>query len=374
MPLTERIHGDQVVRNFLWGLFPDNEYVIREWARELQVTTVHPFDLAVGIGHDFAGAIYFGNPSETESRIIPLSQGELIELVDAMIQNPARSRVDFNQGRFSLAGAQAKTALRKIGDKWYLPTGLEPTTHILKPMLNTHPDDYVSNEHYCHSLAARIGIKVARCQVDKIGEHTVLISTRYDRFALPDGNLIRLHQEDFCQALGVHPANKYESDGGPGIPEIMRVLQSARDPQAARKRFMDAVIFNFLIMGTDAHAKNYSMIYGKGGDFTLAPLYDLSSHLPYIKQRKDMRLAMRIGKDYKDRSILKSNFVNLCKECRYPVEQFIVQANTMIEKIRVELPKLTSEFSRQRQWNATLEKLSDLLHERIERSAALFEK
>lgn len=372
MPLTEQTHDDRIVRNFLWGLFPDSEYIIREWARELQVTTAHPYDLAVGIGHDFAGAVYFGNPSKTISELQPLSQRKLVGLIDELVSNPARSRADFTQGRFSLAGAQAKTALRKIGEKWYLPTGLEPTTHILKPMLKTHPDDYAYNEHYCHTLAARIGLQSAKSQVEQIGEHTVFISTRYDRFALPDGKLIRLHQEDTCQALGIHPSEKYESDGGPSIPTIMKLLLSAKDGQAARRRFIDAVLFNYLIMGTDAHAKNYSLIYGRGGDFTLAPLYDLSSYLPHVKQRKDMRLAMCIGKDYKDQSILKGNFVKLCKECKYPEEQLFNQAREMIKKILVEVPKLKPKLSMQKCWNATLEKLSDSLLERTEKSAAIF--
>lgn len=371
MPLTQRIHKDPVVRNFLWGLFPDNEFVIREWARELQVTASHPYDLAVSIGHDFAGAIYFGNPSETESGLQPLSNRELIKLLDELAKNPAHTRVDISRGRFSLAGAQSKTALRKVGKKWYLPMGLEPTTHILKPMLKTHPDDYAYNEHYCHSLAARLGIKVAQSQVEMMGEHTVFVSFRYDRFVLPDGKVIRLHQEDICQAMGIHPSEKYESDGGPGIAAIMQLLLSAKNGRISRERFMDAVLFNYLIMGTDAHAKNYSLIYGRDGDFTLAPLYDLSSYLPYVSQRKDMRLAMRIGKDYKDPSILKGNFVQLCKQCNYPEVQLFAQANAMIEKIQVEGPKLKTELSKQGLWNVTLSKLSDLLLERTEKAAAL---
>jgi serine/threonine-protein kinase HipA len=372
MPLTQRIHHDPVVRNFLWGLFPDNEYVIREWARELQVTVSHPYDLAVGIGHDFAGAIYFGNPSETKSRLQPLAKRERVKLLDELAKNPARTRVDFSHGRFSLAGAQSKTALRKVGKKWYLPMGLEPTTHILKPMLKSHPDDYAFNEHYCHSLAARLGIRVAQSQVELVGEHTVFVSVRYDRFVLPAGKIIRLHQEDLCQALGIHPAQKYESDGGPGIAAIMQLLLSAKDGRIARERFMDAVLFNYLIMGTDAHAKNYSLIYGRDGDFTLAPLYDLSSYLPYVSQRKDMRLAMRIGRDYKDRSILKGNFIQLCKQCNYPEGQLLAQANAMIEKIQLEVPMLKTELSKQGFWNGTLAKLSDLLLERMEKAAALF--
>ena len=372
MPLTEQTHNDRIVRNFLWGLFPDSEYVIREWARELQVTTTHPYDLTVGIGHDFAGAVYFGNPSKIESELQPLSQRKLVELIDELASDPARTRANFTQGRFSLAGAQTKTALRKIGKKWYLPTGLEPTTHILKPMLKTHPDDYAYNEHYCQTLAARIGLQSAKSQIEQIGEHTVFISTRYDRFALPNGKFIRLHQEDACQALGVHPSQKYESDGGPGIPAIMKLFLSAKDGQTTRGRFIDSVLFNYLTMGTDAHAKNYSLIYGRNGDFTLAPLYDLSSYLPHVKQRKDVRLAMRIGKDYRDQSILKGNFVKLCKESKYPEELLFTQAREMIRKMLIEVPKLKPEFSKHKCWNATLEKLSDSLLERTEKSAAIF--
>lgn len=372
MPLTQRIHKDPVVRNFLWGLFPDNEYVVREWARELQVTVSHPYDLAVGIGHDFAGAIYFGNPSETESGLLPLGQPELIQLLDELVKNPARTRVDVSHGRFSLAGAQTKTALRRVGQHWYLPLGLEPTTHILKPMLKTHPDDYAYNEHYCHSLAARLGMKVAQSQVEMMGEHTVFVSIRYDRFVLPDGKLIRLHQEDICQAMGIHPSEKYESDGGPGIAAIMQLLLSAKDGRIARERFMDAVLFHYLIMNTDAHAKNYSLIYGRDGDFTLAPLYDLSSYLPYLSRRKDMRLAMRIGGDYRDQSILKGNFIQLCRQCNYPEGQLLAQANAMMEKIQVEVPKLNLELSKQGFWNVTLAKLSELLLERTKQTTALF--
>lgn len=372
MPLTQRIHHDPVVRNFLWGLFPDNEYVIREWARELQVTVSHPYDLAVGIGHDFAGAIHFGNPSETESGLRPLGKRELKRLLDELAKNPARTRIYLSQGRFSLAGAQSKTALRRVGRKWYLPMGLEPTTHILKPMLQTYPDDYAYNEHYCHSLAARLGIRVAQSHVEIMGEHTVFVSIRYDRFVLPDGKLIRLHQEDLCQALGIHPSEKYEADGGPGIAAIMQLLRSAKDGRIARERFMDSILLNYLIMGTDAHAKNYSLIYGRDGDFTLAPLYDLSSDLPYLSQRKDLRLAMRIGRDYKDQSILKGNFVQLCKQCNYPEMQLFAQANAMIEKIQSEVPKLKREWSDQGFWKPTLAKLSDLLLERAEKAAAFF--
>jgi len=370
MPLTAREHPDPVVRNFLWGLFPDNVHVIQEWARTLQVTASHPYDLAVGIGHDFAGAVYFGDPAQTASELQPLNQGALVKLMDELASNPARSRVDIRRGRFSLAGAQTKTALRKIGKKWYLPVGLEPTTHILKPMLQqTHPDDYAYNEHYCHLLAGRVGLQVAESQVETIGEHTVFVSTRYDRFALPGGKLIRLHQEDTCQALGIHPSNKYEADGGPGVAAIMHLLLSAKDGQAARERFIDAVLFNYLIMGTDAHAKNYSLIYGRGGDFTLAPLYDLSSYLPYVMQRKDMRLAMRIGKDYHDRSILRSNFVKLCKQCRYPEEQLFSQATTLIGKIQAEVPRLKAELSQKKCWNKTLGRLTELLVERTTQHA-----
>ena len=372
MPLSQRLHKDTTVRNFLWGLFPDNDKVLREWARELQVTVSHPYDLAVGIGHDFAGAIYFGNPSKAESDLHHYGEPELIELLDRLVSNPARSRANFPQGRFSLAGAQTKTALRKVGKEWYLPAGLEPTTHILKPMVATHPDDYAYNEHYCHSLAKGVGMQVARSQVELMGEHTVLVSERYDRFKLPDGRLIRLHQEDVCQARGVHPSEKYESEGGLGVAEIMKLLLSAKDGMRARERFMDAILFNYLIMGTDAHAKNYSLIYGRNGDFTLAPLYDLSSYLPYVSQRKDERLAMRIGKDYKDRSILRGNFVMLCKQCNYPEKQLFSQANAMIEKLESEVPKLEPELAKQECWNSTLAKLSELILERTKMARSMF--
>ena len=136
---------------------------------------------------------------------------------------------------------------------------------------------------------------------------------------------------------------------------------------------MDAVLFNYLVLGTDAHAKNYSLLYGRGGEFTLAPLYDLSSYLPYVRQRKDRRLAMRIGKDYKDQSILKGNFANLCKEGKYPEGLLYQQLHGMTGAIQREIPKLRETLSSQSLWNGTLQKLSCSLLERVDESVALLD-
>ena len=203
-----------------------------------------------------------------------LTQSELIELLDGLVRNPARSRAEFTQGRFSLAGAQAKTALRKIGSNWYLPWGREATTHILKPMVASHPEGYAYNEHYCHTLARKIGLHTALSQVEVIGQHTVFISQRYDRFLLLEGKSFA-HQEDLCQALAVHPSEKYES-GRPRYCSDYAIALVGQRWAAARAAFMDAILFNYLILGTDAHAKNYGLIYGRNGDFSLAPLYDVS--------------------------------------------------------------------------------------------------
>ena len=372
MPLTQQRHGDTRVRNFLWGLFPDNDAVLRQWGRELQVTLSHPFDLAVSIGHDFAGALHFGDPAQATSGMRCLTQSELIELLDGLVRNPARSRAEFTQGRFSLAGAQAKTALRKIGSNWYLPWGREATTHILKPMVASHPEGYAYNEHYCHTLARKIGLHTALSQVEVIGQHTVFISQRYDRFLLPEGKIVRLHQEDLCQALSVHPSEKYESEGGPGIVQIMQLLLSAKDGRAARAAFMDAILFNYLILGTDAHAKNYGLIYGRNGDFSLAPLYDVSSFLPYLSQNKDQRFAMRIGRHYKDRSILKGNFTTLCKQCHYPAAQFWAQANRMLLNFESAMPEVESLLREQKSWNTLLMTLSEALKHRLQIARQLF--
>src|SRR5262249_2084174 len=158
--------------------------------------------------------------------------------------------------------------------RWGVPSGRTPTTHILKPPM-PELNGHVENEHFCLALARELGLPAAASDVRRFDKEIAIVVERYDRVQIR-GRLTRVHQEDICQRLGVRPARKYESEGGPGIrgiAELLRTHSSARDDDLAT--FLDAIAFNWLIAGSDAHAKNYSILLAGGGQVRLAPLYDL---------------------------------------------------------------------------------------------------
>lgn len=232
-------------------------------------------------------------------------------------------------GQLSLAGAQPKTALLFDGQRWGVPSGRTATSHILKPAL-PNLEGHVENEHVCLNLARAFGMPAARSEARMFGDQQAIVVERYDRVdirTMADAQMFtsfaetvpvyRVHQEDLCQALSLHPSRKYQSDGGPGPAEVVGLLRSVvsagqpRSKEAAASRavsaivedvttFRDALIFNWLIGGTDAHAKNYSLLLGGRGLVRLAPLYDIATALvyPHLDPMK-ARMAMRIGGEYR---------------------------------------------------------------------------
>jgi serine/threonine-protein kinase HipA len=306
MPIQVRSHPDQVVTSWLWGLLPDNDAVLRRWAREFHVSASSPFSLlATPVGEDCAGAVRFASPEEG-GRVVGRS-GDVAWLTDDDVAERLRElREDSTAwlgraftGQFSLAGAQAKTALLFRDGRWGVPSGSTPTTHILKPAVGGL-DDHDLNEHLCLDAASRAGLLVARTSISGFGDETAVVVTRYDRRAGSGGEILRVHQEDLCQALGVPPSRKYQNEGGPGPAEIARLLRDAMPPAIAEqsvRRFADALIWNWLIGGTDGHAKNYSLLLA-GDQVRLAPLYDIASALPYGTHERKLRFAMKIGGDY----------------------------------------------------------------------------
>lgn len=189
--------------------------------------------------------------------------------------------------------------------QWPEPTGTTPTTHILKPSISTLPNgtdltDSVENEHFCLKLMASFGLPVARTEIVSFADTKVLVIERFDRLRARDGRLIRLPQEDCCQALSVPPTRKYQSAGGPGIVEICGQLQGSDEPLSDRGNFLEATILFWLVGATDGHAKNFSIALVPGGRFAMTPLYDVLTVQPSLDaghlQIKDMKLAMRAGK------------------------------------------------------------------------------
>lgn len=309
MPLAERQHGDRVVRATMWGLLPDNEQVLERWARRYQVSAGNPLALLRHVGEDCAGAAQFVPPDRVP---LLLMRGGGVEWIDqaAIAQRLRTLRRDptawhtASTGQFSLAGAQAKTALHLDSGtgEWGDPWGSVPTTHILKPAVVGF-DEHDLNEHLCLETARRLGIVAASSRVTAFEDERAIVVDRYDRAWTGDGSVRRVHQEDMCQALGLAPTTKYQNEGGPTPEQIIALLRREIRPAGAAdgevERFVDALAFNWIIGGTDGHAKNYSVLLAEG-QVRLAPLYDVASALPYDDMYlPKLRMAMRIGGEYR---------------------------------------------------------------------------
>jgi len=305
MPTAVRTHPDGVITPWLWGLLPDNDAVLARWAQAFHASAAPYSLLATQIGLDCPGAIRFVKSDQVDDllkrrgRVAWLTEddvaGRLRELREDATSWLGR---DFT-GQFSLAGAQAKTALLYRNGRWGVPSGALATTHILKPAVAGF-DDHDINEHLCLDAAGRAGLVVARSRVARFGEESAIVVERYDR-RRTDGGVLRIHQEDMCQALSVLPSRKYQSQGGPGPSDIVAFLRRSMPPSVARdaiSRFVDALIWNWLIAGTDAHAKNYSLLL-TSDELRFAPLYDIASALPYRVPERNLRLAMKLGNDYR---------------------------------------------------------------------------
>ena len=336
MPVQVRSHLDQQINPWLWGLLPDNEQVLRRWGREFHVSASSAFSLlATPIGEDCAGAVRFAPPDERE-RVLGRT-GEVTWLTEDDVASRLRElREDSTAwlgrtftGQFSLAGAQAKTALLFDGSQWGVPSGPIPTTHILKPAI-AGLDDHDLNEHLCLDAARRAGLIAARSAIAQFADETAVVITRYDRIEASDKGMSRVHQEDLCQALGVPPSAKYQNEGGPTPARIARLFRDAMAPQAgedAVRRFADALIWNWLIGGTDAHAKNYSILLA-GNQVRLAPLYDIASALPYGTHERKLRLAMKIGTSY-DVYLQRNRWPDAARDLRLDAEALVERAREL---------------------------------------------
>jgi serine/threonine-protein kinase HipA len=305
MPLTTRTHPDHVITPWLWGLLPDDPAVIATWARHFDLARMSPFALlGTPVGADCPGAIRFARPRDVDrllgdaGKITWMAEEHVAELLRDLRKDSTMWLGAAFTGQFSLAGAQAKTALIFQDGRWGVPSGAIPTTHILKPAISGLADHDL-NEHLCLDAAWRAGMIVARSRIQRFGGESAIVIDRYDRRWTSQG-LLRVHQEDICQALSIPPTRKYQNEGGPGPGEVTALfhqIMPKRPRENAVRRFADSLIWNWLIAGTDGHAKNYSLLL-QGSSVVLAPLYDIASALPYGDHEKSLRLAMKVGGDY----------------------------------------------------------------------------
>ena len=311
LPLTPAAYRGAPVIAVFDNLLPDRDAVRRRVAERMGAQGTDFYSLLEAIGRDCVGAMQFppegaDQAQSTDIESEPVSDTE----VEALLADLARAPlgVDRKQEfRISVAGAQEKTALLRIDGKWHRPAGVTPTTHILKPQLGQIPiadgmidmSNSVDNEHYCMTLMKAFGLSVAATEIATVGQRRVLVVERFDRHWRNAKQILRLPQEDCCQALGYPPTHKYQSDGGPNMKDIFGLLRGADDPQADAAAFFKSQILFWLIGATDGHAKNFSIFLKPGGRYSLTPFYDVLSAQPAVDSdqiaQNRFRLAMSAG-------------------------------------------------------------------------------
>jgi len=342
MPLTASEHSHNVIESFLWGLLPDNDGVLRRWGERFHVSPRHAFQLLQYVGEECAGGVQLVQPHRAAEwreghdtgSAEWLSRDQVGERMHLLLRDHSNTRLGSDVGQFSLAGAQPKTGFIYDPERsrWGVPSGRIPTTHIFKPATGAY-DGFAENEHFCMRIASALDMGVARSEIHNFDGVTTIVVERYDRVGA-GLTAKRVHQEDMCQSLSRMPQSKYENQGGPSAVEIIDLIrQYSSKREEDENRFIDALIFNWLICGTDAHAKNYSFLIAPYGAIRLAPLYDLVSSLPYPQQinPRQAKLAMKIGSKYKSLQIGAPEWERFAEKVRVDVGDVRERISHIIE-------------------------------------------
>lgn len=308
LPLQENRYIGASVMAVFDNLLPDSDLIRRRVAERVGAEGVDAFSLLSQIGRDCIGALQF-LPDGQEPQPMSELTGEVVNeaQIGAILSDldlaPLGIRRE-NDFRISVAGAQEKTALLRKDGQWIEPTGTTPTTHIIKPQIGRLPNgmdlsDSVENEYLCLKLMEAFGLRAANVEMAQFGDKKALVVERFDRRWTSDGRLIRLPQEDCCQALSVVPTQKYQNEGGPGISDIMDLLLGSDDPNKDRYDFFKTNVLFWLLGATDGHGKNFSVSLLPGGRFRMTPLYDVLTVQPTVDarqiERKYFKLAMNFG-------------------------------------------------------------------------------
>jgi serine/threonine-protein kinase HipA len=380
LPITadREVRGD-AVEYYFDNLLPDSAAIRRRIRTRFQTRSTDAFDLLAAIGRDCVGAVQLLPPDEAPEgwdRVAadPLSEAGVEKTLREVTVNAPLGSEEQNEFRISLAGAQEKTALLRMGGRWYQPKGATPTTHILKLPLgvvgNFQGDfsDSVENEWLCGQLLREWGLPAAESEVARFGEQRTLVVTRFDRRwqgatreeaekrsfkPTPGVWIARLPQEDFCQALGLPPTRRYESEGGPSIQRALELLSGSEQPEHDRATFLLAQLSFWLLAAIDGHGKNFSIFHRRGGTYGLTQLYDVLSGWPVIGHGKNelplekAKLAMAIrGRrpHYRLDEITGRHFRDLAGQAGIPdlwnrMQAFVGAAPDALARLDAGLPK-----------------------------------
>lgn len=369
-PVSEPYVGPQVER-FFDNLLPDTEKIKERLRSKFGASSTGAFDLLEHLGRDCVGAVQLLTDEEQPTDVrriqgVPLTVADIEQLLDDGLtqSSPFRGNENEDDFRISLAGAQEKTALLKQGSQWLRPVGPTPTTHILKLPIGSgnrglDMSTSVQNEWLCAKLLAAFDVPVANSEIRTFGKHTVLEVERFDRVLSSDGKwLVRLPQEDFCQVTGTPGALKYEVEGGPGIPAIMKLLRGSVVAEQDRLLFMRIQVLFWLLCAIDGHAKNFSIFLLAESRFRLTPSYDVLSAYPVLGNAKNqlsshkVKMAMAVsGKNrhYHWNEIRVEHWLATAEECGLGakvealLKDILARVPSAIETVSAEIP---SDFPR----------------------------
>ena len=335
MPLREDRYIGETVTAVFDNLLPDNNEIRHRVAEHTGAKGIDAYSLLAEIGRDCVGALQFlpegvepGPASEVDGE--PISDRRIAHIISELNRMPL-GIADDEDFRISIAGAQHKTALLLLDDDWHLPRGSTATTHILKPQIGMRGDGIdlsrsVENEHFCMRLMSALGLPTANTTIVDFEEQRVLAVERFDRLWTKDKRLLRLPQEDCCQALSVPPTRKYQADGGPGIRELLDFFKASDEPDEDIAIVLKAQMVFWLLGATDGHAKNFSIFINPGGGFAMTPLYDVMSAQPNVDamqiRRRQMKLAMFVGRNrhYTLHTVLPRHFTQTAQSAGVPAE------------------------------------------------------
>ena len=347
LPLANKIFKGTQASFYFDNLLPDNENILNNIAQKFKAESTRQFDLLNAIGKECVGALSFFDESITPTFAKKISVKILTpEQIAKKIQGLSTDNplgMEEGEFRLSLGGAQEKMALLKRKEKWGEPRGMTPTTHIFKKKMGNLLGgiDFnlsVDNEHICLKLAEHFGINVCESSIETFMEEKVLCVKRFDR-VWKDDFLLRIPQEDFCQAIGQSPKLKYEREGGPSIERMMKILENSNNAEDDRRMFIKTCLFNDLIYNTDAHGKNFSIYIVRQG-YALTPMYDLlSAHFISAQNQErydSMRGSLSVNGKVKFNEIKKEDWFKECEKCNFSEESFkeiILEMKNEIEKL-----------------------------------------
>lgn len=364
LPLQAEAFEESISKSWFANLLPEGE-IRYHVAKKLGVSERNEYAILDGIGGECAGALRLlpeSTPNITEGSLIQLTWDDLESKINSTPRPSLLALViQDRELRLSLAGAQDKLPVHISNGLLALPSGNTASTHLLKISSGGFPD-LIQNELFCLTLARKVGLITPNAEMTAT-KTPILMIERYDRLVNPDGNIYRLHQEDFCQALGSPPESKYENEGGPSLAQVFEVLAiGSQTPLPDKQDLLKWVLFNYIIGNADSHAKNISFLYGKTGDESgprLAPFYDLVCTEIYDQLSK--KQAQKIGGEYRHKFIARRHWDRLAFSIGVNQKYLNKLGLELCNKVEEIAPQLSVEIGKTYSCTKTINQVNEVI-------------